>query len=170
MSTNSTMKHAITQTRNGAVVYVNLVRSPAAARIASQPYLLGLIKEALEPTSLTAAVIRIEQNMGRDIGYDFVAETKESDPIFYAQLVRQETYTRFVKNTKPLSTQYLTMILKRDESGQYELDDTWVGRLSPPLPGSYNETQESKSYWNSHAYIFDKQPLQLRTVTRVCPY
>jgi hypothetical protein len=170
MNTNATMKHAIAQTRNGAEVYVNLVRSPAAAHIAAQPYLLGLVKEALAPSSLKANIVSIEQDMGRDIGYDFVAETKDGDAVFYAQLVHQETFTRFVKNTKPRATHYLTMVLKRDDEGQYELDDTWVGRLSPPLPGSYNETQDSKSYWSTHAYIFDRQPLQLRTVTRVCPY
>lgn len=164
------MKHPVTQTHNGVMVYVDLVQSPAAAHIASQPHLLGLVREALARRNLNTAEIRMEQDMGRPIGYDFVAPTTENDTVFYAQLLRQSTYTRFVKKGEPLATSYLTIILKRDDSGAYELRDTWIGHLSPPLPGATNEAQDSKSYWSSHAHIFDKQPLQLRSVTKVCPY
>ena len=164
------MKHPITKTRNGAAVYVNLLKSPAGTHIAEQPHVLSLIKEALEQTSLKAGAIRMERDMGRDIGYDYVAETGESDAVFYARLVREEQYIRFVKKGKPQATRYLTIILVRSDAGEYELLDTWVGRLSPPLPGRTDEAPESKDYWSSHAHIFDHQPIQLRTITNVCPY
>jgi hypothetical protein len=164
------VKHPIAQTHNGAAVYVNLIGSAAATHIASQPHLLNLVKEALGKMSPRAIEVRTEQDMGRDIGYDFVAETNENDGVFYAKLLREENFTRFVKNGKARATSYLTLILHRDENGDYELRDTWIGRLSPPLPGSAEETPDSKPYWNAHAHIFDKQPIQARTITRVSPY
>jgi hypothetical protein len=164
------MKHPIAQTHNGVAVYVNLIQSPAALHISAQPHLLALVKETLQQTNLKVSDIRIEQDMGRDIGYDYVTETGENDGVFYAQLLRENTFTRFVKNGKPNATHYLSMILHRDDDGEYELRDTWIGRLSPPLPGDNQETQDSRTYWDSHALIFDRQPLQLRSVTKVCPY
>ncbi|HUC89491.1 MAG TPA: hypothetical protein VMR45_01705 [Patescibacteria group bacterium] len=164
------MKHPITQTSNGLAVYVDLVRSPAGLHIAEQPYILGFIRETLEQAKLEDQVVRIEQDMGRNIGYDYVTKTGDSDTVFYARLIRDETYTRFVKNGKPQPTHFLTMILKRDDDGAYELRDAWVGHMCPPRPGSDDENHESKLYWEGHAHVFDRQPLQSRTITRVCPY
>jgi hypothetical protein len=164
------MKHPIAQTRNGVAVYVDLVKSQAARAIAQQPYLLGHDKEALQNTTAKGPQLHVEQNMGRPIGYSFVVETKSSDTILYAQLVHDTVFTRFVKNGKPLASQHLTMILSRDDDGTYELHDTWIGHINPPRPGSDNETTESREYWDTHAFVLDGQPVQLRTVTKVCPY
>lgn len=164
------MKHPITQTRNGMTVYIDLIQSPAAQHIATQPRLLILVKEVLQQTSAKAAEVRLEKDMGRSIGYDFVAEASDNDTIFYAQVARDDTYTRFVKNAAPRTTQFLTIILQRDSDGEYELYDSWIGRLSPPHPGSNKETTDSKIYWANHAHILNGQSLQLRTVTKVCPY
>lgn len=164
------MKHPVARTHNGVKVYVDLVKSQAAAHIAAQPHLLGLVKEVLQQTNVTTDEMRIEQHMGRDIGYDYVTETTDKDTVFYAQLVHQDTFIPFVKNGKPHSSPYLTIIVQRDDEGAYELYDTWVGRLSPPLPGSSEETPASRPYWANHAHVFDRQPLQLRTVTKICPY
>lgn len=165
------MRHLIGRTRNDVAVYVDLVDSPAAVHIADQPRLLSLVKEVLERTHAKAAQIRLEQDMGRTIGYSFVVETSDSDVIVYAQLPRDgDAYARFVKNGKPTATKYLTVIMQRAEDGSYELRDTWVGRLSPPRPGSDSETTESKSFWANHAYVLDRQPMRLRTLTKVCPY
>ncbi len=164
------MKHPIGQTRNGIAVYVDLIQSQAAKHIAQQPHLLGLVAEALQQTTLRGSDAKIEHDMGRVIGYNFIVKTTDSDTIFYAQLLRDDTYTRFVKNGKPLSTQYLSMVLHLGEDGDYQLTDAWIGRLSPPRPGTADETAESKSYWASHAIILGNESLQLRTVTRACPY
>ncbi len=164
------MKHLIGQTRNGVAVRVDLIQSQAAKHISQQPHLLNLIAEALKQTTLRGADAEIEHDMGRAIGYNFVVKTTEADGVFYAQLLRDTTYTRFVKNGKPLSTQYLSMILRRNEDAEYELIDAWIGRLSPPRPGTADETAESKPYWSSHAIILGTESLQLRTVTKVCPY
>lgn len=164
------MKHPIGKAQNNAPVYVDLIHSDAAAHIAQQPHLLGLVGEALQKTALVDALVSLEQDMGRVIGYDFVVATAAADAIFYAQLVREDVYTRFVKHGKPAPTQHLALILRRDDGGEYELLDTWIGRLMPPRPGSTDETSQSKSYWSTHALILDNQSLQSRTLTKVCPY
>lgn len=165
------MKHYVGQTNNGTDVYVDLIRSEAAKQIAQQPHLLGLVAEALQQITPQGTLVDIEHDMGRAIGYSFVIRTTDTDPIFYAQLLKEDTYTRFIKNGKPLATRHLTLHLRlNEESNEYELHDVWMGRLSPPRPGSAGETAESKSYWSNHAFILGNQPLQLRTVTKVCPY
>lgn len=164
------MKHPIGQTRNGVPVYVDLIRSRAAKHIAQQPHLLGLAKEMLQKASVRGAEPSIEHDMGRSIGYNLVVTTTEKDTILYGRLVRDELFTRFVKNGKPDSTQFLSATLCQDSDAEYELCDIWIGHLNPPRPGSADETSESKQYWLNHAFIFDNQPLQLQTVTKVCPY
>ncbi|HSX32282.1 MAG TPA: hypothetical protein VLF43_03405 [Candidatus Saccharimonadales bacterium] len=164
------MKHSIGHTRNGIPVYVELISSMAGRHIAQQPSLLGLIKEALRDTKASGAKLNVECDMGRPVGYNYVVETTEKDTIVYACLMHDDVYTRFVKNGKPLATQYLTMTLYRDTHGHYELKDAWVGRNTPPRPGTPNESAESKPYWENHAFVLDNQAVQTRTVTKVCPY
>ena len=164
------MKHPVGQTRNGVYVYVNLIGSRAAMHIARQPQLLTLAKEMLAETMVRGAEINLERDMKRPIGYNFIVTTTDQDTVFYGRLLRDDIYTRFVKNRKPLSTQYLTVALLQDSNNAYELSDVWIGRLIPPRPGSANETTESKSYWSNHAFVLDNQLLQQRTVTRTCPY
>lgn len=164
------MKHPIGHTSNGTPVYVDLIHSDAAAHIAQQPHLLGLVKEVLRKTALHDSEINIEHDMGRTIGYDFVVSTTDNDVVFYARPLQDSIYARFVKNGKPVSAQHLALTLRRDEEGSYELLDTWVGHLSPPRPGSVRETTESKPYWAKHAFVLDNQPIQSRTLTKVCPY
>lgn len=164
------MIHPIGQSRNGVQVYVNLIGSHAGRQIAQQPQLLTLAKEMLAQRVVRGSEVSIEHDMKRLIGYSFIVATTEKDIILYGCLVKDEVYTRFTKNGKPLSTNYLTATLSQDDDGNYELSDVWIGRLSPPRPGSVNETAESKSFWANHAFVLDNQALQLRTLTKTCPY
>jgi len=164
------MKHPITQTSNGIPVYVDLVKSQAAANIARQPYLLGLVKELLHQTTVKGPKLSFDQDMGRPVGNAYVVETSDKDTIVYAQRLHDDIFTRFVKNGTPGTTQHLSVILQRDDDGSYELQDTWIGPLNPPRPGSSDETNDSKTYWQTHAFVLDGAPIQLRTLTKVCPY
>ena len=164
------MKHPIGHSRNGHAVYVNLIKSEAATHISQQPHLAKFAAEVLQKTTLEGAEIHLEYDMKRPVGYDFVVTTTEKDTILYAQTVRDTVYSRFVKNGKPVPAQHVVLMLRLDEEGEYELLDTWIGRINPPRPGSDNETTESKTYWAEHAFVLDSQPIQLRTVTKVCPY
>lgn len=164
------MKHRVGATLNGMRVHVDLISSPAARHIAQQPQLLTLAREVLEKTAAKGAEVSIECDMGRLIGYSFVVATTDADAILYARLLKDDVYTRFVKNGKPHSTHYLTITLVKTSDNDYELSDLWIGRLTPPRPGSSDETAESRPYWLRHAFVLDNQPLQLRTVTKACPY
>lgn len=164
------MKHPVTTTHNGAAVYVDLVKSKAAVNIGQKPHLLSLVKEVLRQTNVTGETMRIQQDMGRDIGYSQVVKTTEANSIVYARIVNDPIYTRFVKHAEAPSTKYLSIVLILDADGDYELSDTWIGRLIPPRPGSENETKESRAYWANHAYTLEGQHVQASTVTRICPY
>ncbi len=165
------MQHIICRTPNEISVYVDLINSQAARNISQQPRLLQYAKEALlKQTNLKGPKVVIVHNLERTIGYNYVVETAETDSIFYAQVGKDPTFTRFIKNGKPLATQHVTIVLMRDEDGHYAMHDTWIGLQSPPRPGSPNATEKSLPYWENHAFVLDNQPLQLRTVTKVCPY
>lgn len=164
------MKHLIGLTRNRVQVYTQLIGSQAGEHIAREPQLLSLAKEMLTAVTLRNQGATIEYDMKRPIGYSLTVETTDKDAIFYGRLVKDDIYTRFTKNGEPLVTHYLTVTLSKESDNTYELSDIWIGRLKPPRPGSANETAESKQYWSNHALIMNGQPLQLHTVTKICPY
>ncbi len=164
------MKHLIGQSRNGIPIHVQLIGSQAGASIARQPQLLSLAKEMFAKVTLHNAEISLEYDMDRQVGYNFVIETSDKDVVFYGRLLKDDIFTRFVKSGKPQPTTYITVALSRNNDNDYELSDIWLGRLMPPRPGSASETAESKQYWSNHALILDNQLLQLKTVTKTCPY
>jgi hypothetical protein len=164
------VKHLVGKTCNGIHVYTQLIGSKAGEHIARQPQLLSLAKEVLETATLHGQKTNIEYDLKRPIGYSLTVETTDKDTIFYGRLVKDDIYTRFVKNGKPLPTSYLTVTLTKGSDSNYELSDIWIGQLTPPRPGSINEIAESKSYWSNHALIMNGQPLQLQTLTKTCPY
>ena len=165
------MMHPLGITPDGIEIVVDLINSEASSNIARQPQLIGLAKEVLTGKSLTGEEMRLEQDMGRDVGYDPIVSTQPDDPVFYAQVLRDTTYTRFIKGSKPSTTSHVAIVLKRSEDGMaYELQDVRIGCLVPPRPGAANESSESKEYWSSHAVVYEGQILQPRTITKECPY
>lgn len=164
------MKHPIGQTLNGAAIYVDLIHSPAATSISQQPYLLSLLKEMAAQVKIGGPRPTIVQDMGRAIGNSPIVQTSSKDTIVYACRMHATVYSRFIKTSKPTSTQHLSATLKRDTDGNYELLDTWLGKSYPPLPGSTDETSESKTFWMEHAYILNGDSIQVRTLTKECPY
>ena len=163
------MKHLIGQSRNSINVYVDLIQSAAAKHISRKPHLLALVSEAVAHVSLKEDNATIEHDMKRPIGYSFVVATTDEDKVFYAKLLRDTVYTRFVKNAKPMSTSCLTLHLKRAPHG-YDLLDVLIGPATPPRPGSPDETAQSRPYWATHAVILDTQSLQSSTAVKDCPY
>jgi hypothetical protein len=164
------MRHPVGRDRSGVEVYVDLISSAAGKQIARQPQLLSLAEEMLGKVKLHGAMVSMEYDMKRPVGYSFVVETSSRDLVFYACLQKDEVYTRFVKDGKPTATPYIAAIFMQDDHDAYELYDVQVGHLTPPAPGSANETTESKPYWLNHAFIMDSQPFRRQTVVRVCPY
>ena len=164
------MRHSIGLTRNGTEVYAYLTGSKVEKRLSRQPQLLAHAKEVLEKATLRGPKIHMEYDMQRQIGYDFIIGTTDEDAVFYARLVKDDIYTRLVKNGNPTPTRYLTVILEQDDDKNYELSDIWIGRLIPPRPGSIDETTESIVFWSDHALILGDQSFQTQTLTKTRPY
>jgi hypothetical protein len=165
------MLHPILTMPNGVEIYIDLIKSKAARSIARQPQLLGLIKEALKGKSLTGPEMHIEQDMGRVVGYDFIITTKDGDAVFYAKLINEQIYTRFVKTGKALSTQFISLALESSADGKaYEVQSARIGPSIPPRPGTSGETAASKRYWETHAVMQEGESLQLKTLSKKCPY
>jgi hypothetical protein len=163
-------KYVIMRSPSGYEVYVNLITSSAGQYLSRQPYVIGLIREVLEPMDLAKEQIAIERDMGRVIGNTDIVETTEKDTIFYAQPAKKSVFSRYAKNRFPSPSRKLTINLRQDTDGNYEIYDTWIGPDRPPFPGDKNETAKSKSYWKTHAFVQDAQAVQPKTITRVCPY
>lgn len=164
------MKHQIAQAKNGTLVYVDLIGSAASNSIAQHPYLLNLVKELIENTSVTGSKMYFDRDMGRTVGSADVVETTDKDVILYAKAVNSDNFKRFVKNGKPQSTKHISVVLVRDDDGSYELTNTWVGPLRPPQPGTDKETKAGRTFWGSHAFVLDREPIKLQTLTKTCPY
>lgn len=142
----------------------------AGSRISRQPGLLSHVKEAIAKTSLSRTSTRVEYDMGRPIGYDFVVQTTGADTVVYAKQVGENVFTRFVKAGKPSATHILSMIFRFDSPDVFELTDVWIGPLTPPRPGSSEESASSKTFWSNHAYLLDAQTFQKNSLTKDCPY
>jgi len=163
------MMHHVGTTRNSIPVEVDLIRSPAAKRIAAQPRLLTLAKEALLRVSSRQLKEIIECDLGRVVGYSAIVPTTSSDAIFYAMVLNEEVYTRFTKNSKPVATNSISMRIKKSDT-VYVLHDVWIGGAAPPRPGEDDELTESKSFWENYAFVYTNQPLKMRTTTKSSPY
>jgi hypothetical protein len=162
-------KYLIAELPSGAVVYVNLINSPAGHYLSRRPYLMNIVKEVVQGAKLTTK-ISIERDMGRVIGTTDIVETTEKDIIYYAMPIKKSNFSRFAKNRYPQPSAKLTIFLEKDDTGSYELLDTWIGPCSPPFPGDDKATSGSRLYWETHALAQDAHPVQSKTITKVCPY
>jgi hypothetical protein len=163
-------KYAVSQSPSGYEVYVNLITSSAGQYLSRQPYVINLIQEVLAPITLSGPTVLIERDMGRTIGNTDIVETTEKDTIYYAQPSHKTVFSRYAKNRHPSPSQKLTIRLTQDADGNYEINDTWIGPNVPPFPGDQEATDTSRPYWENHALVNNSQVIQLKTVTKTCPY
>ncbi|HEV2403686.1 MAG TPA: hypothetical protein VGS08_05815 [Candidatus Saccharimonadales bacterium] len=163
-------RFVLAQTDSENVVYVNLISSPAGHYVSRQPHVIGLIRELLASIDLSGTRVVVERNMGRTIGNTDIVETSEKDTIYYAQPLKTEVYSRYAKHRYPQPSQTLTIVAVRDDVGDYEIQDTWVGAACPAFPGDEHATAASKAYWQTHALVPNVQVIQTKSITRECPY
>lgn len=152
-------------------MYIDLIHSSAVKNISREPHLLTLAGDILRTKNVRGEHIILECDLGRTIGYDYVVDAEEAENIFYVRLLRDSVYTRFTRKGVPFATSYLTILLELAEDGtSYDVQNIWIGRHRPPLPGSANETETSASFWKHHAVVFQNQPMQANTLTKAWPY
>lgn len=164
------IKHPVATTPNGALVYVDLLKSPASDIIAYQPYIVVLIKELVQNVHMKNADTTFEYDFGRSIGSCDIVATTEKDHIMYAKPVNRDNFYRFVRRRQPEATNFITVVVRHHSEGDYELLDAWFGKDRPALPGSTDETAQSKEYWENHALVLEGHPIQNRTLTLTCPF
>jgi hypothetical protein len=170
MSITALLKHQIGTTKNGKPVYAYLTQQPLAALVSRNPHLLTLVKEIMPLHSLRQAAERVQHDMGRSIGYGDLVEVQDKDAVFYAKQLRQDSYTKFVKNRRADQTSILTVKLGRDEAGDYEVLSVHLGEDYPAIPGDAGETAASQAFWQDHAVVFNGQAIVASSLTRDCPY
>lgn len=163
-------KYVILEFGVGRKVYVNLISSSAGHYASRYPQVINLMKEALSSAKLDGPAVTVEKDMGRVIGNTDIVKTTEKDTIYYAQPIKQTVFSRIARNRLPAPSRKLTMHLKLDKAGNYEIADAWIGPSSPPFPGDKHETANSKAYWQTHALVQDAQRVQSQSITKVCPY
>jgi hypothetical protein len=162
--------HPVATLANGVKIYADLSKAPLSTNISRNPHLLNLLEEAIDNLEPTKPVIKLECDMKRTVGYTDIIATNPADTVFYARQNKGSNYTRFVKNRKSDQATTISLILARDEAGDYELQNVWVGTIFPAVPGEPDETADSKAFWESHAVIHNGQPLISSTITKTCPY
>jgi hypothetical protein len=166
----ASIRHQLGDSANKKRVYACITVPPLSATVSRNPHLLSLIKEVIPQHTLAKETECLEYDMGRSIGYCEVTEVKETDAVFYAKKLKAEGFTKFVKNHKAQQTSLLTIRLERDEAGDYELRNIWLGKDYPAMPGDPDATDDSKAFWDDHAVIFNGQAVIASTVTKDCPY
>lgn len=163
-------RFVIIESKNGHEVYINLISSPAGRYLSRWPHVIDMVREVLVKTPLKGTRTVVERNMGRSIGTTDVVETTDRDSIYYAQQLKKDVFLRFAKNRYPKSSDTLTVAIVQDNSGDYEVEDVWIGPASPAFPGDEYETANSKKYWKNHALVQNARPIQTKSITRDWPY
>ena len=150
-----------------------MVQSVAAQQIARQPRLLGIVEEAIGLVDLAGDKPVVEHDMHRMIGYDYIVPTTEKDTVFYARLAGDGHYTRFIKNSDPKQTRYITLHLLRQEDDTYTVSYVQLGRKRPDQPeltDGESAAKKSRAFWEKHAVVSESRHIQASSVTKDCPY
>jgi hypothetical protein len=163
-------KHSIGTSANQKQVYAYLTAQPLAGMVSRNPHLLTLVKEALSSHRLAGETACLEHDMGRPIGYSELAKVQDKDVIFYAKLLKTDDFTKFVKHHRANHTSILTIKLKRDQAGDYEVVCVRLGNDYPAMPGDPEATAASGPFWEKHAVIFNGQAIIASTITKDRPY
>ena len=151
----------LTTTRNGKNIYVDPEASHAATHLADTPHLADLVTELLSGLELEDREnIYLDRDMKREVGVSDLVKTNDSDEIIYAKRPNRDIYTRFVRGRQPEPTAFVTIVLHKKASDDYELWSAWIGRAVPQFPGSEYEAPDSYSFWREHALVWGNQEVQ----------
>lgn len=164
------IKHPVATANDGSEIFVNLIDSPGSNAISRQPQLVTFVKEVIAITKLKKKDMVLEFDMGRNVGNCDIVKTSDKDFIVYAKPLRQNDFRRFVRRRSPEQTSLVTLILRYRGDEGYEIHDVWFGSNIPAMPGTSEETAESRDFWATHALVLDSFQLQSKTLTTVCPY
>lgn len=160
----------ICRTQNGKPVYLDAHSSHAATHIAEKPELLGLAKEVISSVNADEENVYIDKDFGRTVGLSDLVKTNKDDTILYAKRYNRDNFTRFVLNRDPEPTSKVTVVLRKNNIGGYDLWSVWIGAITPQFPGSEHESPGSRFFWKNHALVWNGQSVQAGTETEEWPW
>lgn len=130
------------------------------------------LQDAFDRISLDDSVqfTVIQIDFDQEIGFCNVVSTTEQDTIFYIKRLGRKGLSRFVLGRESEPCQSIVLVLKKAEEGNFFLLITaYIGRISQPEPWD-KDSQISREYWNSHAFVMDTEPVDWGTATQQCPW
>lgn len=94
-----------------------------------------------------------------------------NDDIVYAKRIGRDSYSKFVKNRKPIPTEYITIFLKKKDD-IYLIRSCFYGesKVNIGFYGIEPTDDERNSFWNDHALVFGSEPIDPTTITTRCPW
>lgn len=163
------MRQKIATSKNGESVFLDEKVTNVTLHIIETPDLIDFVRDVVSQSELIGENIAIEKDLGRIIGETSLIETTDNDEIVYAKRLHRNKFTRFVKNRSLTQTSFVTVILRKADSG-YNLWSAWCGKLVPTSPGDDEEMPKSQGFWSNHALVYDESIIQLDTLTTICPW
>lgn len=110
------------------------------------------------------------KSFSESVGKSRVVPTSISDDIVYAQTNRKaKQYHRFVRGRDLEDTDTVTLILEKYPFYTV-LKDCYFGTPAEPWPWDMHSTPNSKSFWESHAFVFDPAIVKPGTEQKDCPW
>lgn len=95
----------------------------------------------------------------RVVGYSTCVTTRPGDKIVFARRVNRRGISRFVKNRRSEPTQFVTVILRRTERGDYQLKTAYFGEPAPREPWGDRVKPRPHHFWNRHAFVWGVEPI-----------
>lgn len=163
------MNELFAKSKNGIDVFLNTETSHALTHFTHHPKLREYAQQVTSGVDIEGDLVRIDQDMGEEVGTTDLVETGEGDNIVYAMRPLRSTYSRFVKNKQPLPTSWVTIDVRK-KGDKYYLHTAFVGRLTPSFPGGDYLSEQSKAFWSNHALVWGNQEVVPGTETTECPW
>lgn len=157
--------------KNGVSVWYDPISSHAATHIEDTPDLLALAIEVVRQTTIDELYVQLHVDFGRIVGTSDLVENDPADEIVYAKRLNRDEYTAFNKTRAAQPSSLVTIALRQQDDGTYELVSTWIGASdSPAFPGTKQETRDSREFWSTHSLAWGNQEIQPGSETTHCPW
>lgn len=164
------IKEYLARTKNGHDVFVDMESSHAATHLTHHPHLIDFVKKVIPTVEVSGDHLRVDVDMGEEVGLSDLVETTDGDEIVYAKRPFRNQYSRFVKQRAPVATSWVTIDIRKDDGGGYYLYTAFIGKLSPSFPGGTYLPDQSKEFWSRHALVWGPQEVVPGTETTKCPW
>jgi cold shock CspA family protein len=103
------------------------------------------------------------------IGQSTCVKVNDDDNIVYAKRNGRMGYTKFVRDRQPEDTNSISIILKKTQDF-YTIITAFYGKNAEVEPWDERANNNSINFWKNHALLFDSEPIDMSSVTTMCPW